>query len=278
MRPRRLILIRAGIAVGLTVLAVVLYTIYKPTPPLEPWKRPLKIWGDRQFTPIGNSDVVNLALTQQIKVNFTTVLTDDQYKKLVQTLAECLTIYKTSDWNKFQSFVQKRHGLISADGEQVLKSLRIFNVPLSELHLRYRQIFTSWRQWPPSTGWEMVRALWTSDYFHGGYWDGIDLSDARIEVFQQVAPITGQEQVEQMKKMAPLQMGWGWSRSDFTFPIDSPPYTYALVYFIIKHQAPDPAWPDFLWLYWNPTLKEWILDHVGMAYTGDKSHHGYMEF
>ena len=265
------------ITMGLGLLALILYVIFKPTPN-QPWKKPLGIWAQYTFTPIGNDDAINTTLATRFQVNLQTQLPTDQYKKLIATFAELLTIYKTADWNKFMHYETERRGYISTSSESELKSTPIFNAPLASLPANYAHIFSNSPHWPPVGGREMLHAIWMASYADAGFWNGVALSSASINVFQTAYPITDQELESKMWNLSHLQMGHGEVKSYFSYPQDTPPCKYAMIYFVNSHPKPDPSWPTILCLRWTQSVNNWILECTGSFYTGTRSDHSNIVF
>jgi hypothetical protein len=282
----------------------VLYIVYHPRRVV--WGEGIvNVWRTRKFTPFTNREQI-ASLFDQIPVDLQTSLDEAQYKALKETVVELLDIYRITEdhlkvCERYLQFAQKRKGnfsermkavqampsyrlslgeypmLVNLTSEQASEMIKNPEVrkKYEEEGKRYaRELYRGWK-WPPQTAADVFRARWHSYYHKKGVWTGIDLRDAKITVFESPWGTLPMDYVMNQTRRFGNEVG-GQALytlpSLFDFPITSTQgkNKYARVYFMAQHHDPDPPWPTYLWLRWEDSVSNWILDKSSFLYGGTR--------
>jgi hypothetical protein len=284
---RRMIpFVLVGVVIIAAMMLFLVFHRHREKLPADPQQRWMWEWTHRSFTPISTNVVENRKLVERFPIDFQTGLTKTQEEKLLDAVAQVLTIYRTGDWEQFRRFVQARGGNIDAKSLEGLETGTVFGTPKSELSPHDQEIFKDWKEWPPAKPWDKLQAWWTYDYYPPGtgVWSGLDLSDARIKVFQRMLPFSNsqasmQEEAREMLELSGnKQVGEMWNIPHIDYPVDKGPYTYALVYFVARYQADSHAGPYGLWFRWSPGVQNWIMERTMALYSGMRANNVNLQF
>ena len=273
------------VVVGAFVLFLVFHR-HREKLPADPQQRWMWEWTHRSFTPISTNVVENRKLVERFPIDFQTGLTKTQEEKLLDAVAQVLTIYRTGNFDLFRRFLQVRHARVDTKLFKWMDRDSVFGVSKDKLSPHDQEIFKDWKEWPPKKPWDRFRAIWVRQYYPPGtgVWSGLDLSDARIKVFQRMLPFSNsqasmQEEAREMLELSGnKQVGEMWNIPHIDYPVDKGPYTYALVYFVARYQADSHAGPYGLWFRWSPGVQNWIMERTMALYSGMRANNVNLQF
>lgn len=276
-----------GIAVVVVLVLFFVFHRHREQLPTDPQQRWMWEWTHRSFTPISTDMAENRKLVERFPIDFRTSLTKEQEEKLLDTVALMLTIYRTGNFDLYRKYLEDRGAKVEEKLFQWMATDPVYGVPKSRLSPQDQEIFKDWKVWPPQTPWDQLRATWVKQYYPPGtgVWSGLDLSDAKIKVFQRVLEFSNdqpsmQEEAREMLELSGnKQVGELWGYSNISFPQDeSSPIPYALVYFVAKYQNDPHAGPFGLWFRWSSRVHNWIMGPIMALYSGQRADNVQLSF
>jgi len=232
-----------------------------------------------KFIDLKDIKQIRQILEQKVFIKLEVNITEEQKRKLYDTLSNLLFIYKNGDFNNFVQYLLNRKGIINPQISKLMKTLPIFAYRIDtlppDIKTKVTKVASQMRIWPPQEDMEIFKAMWLLSYSESGTWNAIAPESGYIRVFQSDQPLS-KESVESIIQRHSTYYQTQRSSVVFNrwtlFPGENKrPCLYAEVYFPAKHPTGEPPWGYYLWLRWNDAISDWFLDWAGMDSSGERS-------
>ena len=214
----------------------------------------------------------NQAVTQRLNLVAKIPLTAHERASLLRTLAEVLSLYKAHQFDAFKRFVLERKGVPNPAWVGRIRTVPIVR-DVDKQPAPARLLASRLPGWPNVSHWDTIHVWWEGRYAGGGVWKSIDPARSFLNVYERDAE-PGEDEAHAIAPAA-----FSNPNNSIMFQVNHffNPATakakYAAVFLVAAPQGKDPVFPRIIWLRWEKSIDNWILDRVAQPYTGARSAH-----